>query len=195
MRKVIVCNIVSLDGCTAAEDGNPLVLNMDAAFDTMNLERIEQAGVVLLGRTSFEGFSSYWPHVADAADDPANRALDETNRALSRRFNAMPKVVVSDTLVVPADHPWAATTTVVPRARAAAWVAAADREVVIFGSRIMWNGLLEQHLIDELHLMVSPVALGAGTPAFAANRPLTLLGTRTFDGSDNVLLRYAPVRS
>lgn len=33
MRKVIVNNIVSPDGFYAAPDGNPLVLNVDEAFD------------------------------------------------------------------------------------------------------------------------------------------------------------------
>ena len=41
MRKVIVNNIVSLDGYFADETGNPLALNMDAAFDRGNLESIE----------------------------------------------------------------------------------------------------------------------------------------------------------
>ena len=66
MRKVIVNNIVSLDGYFADETGNPLALNMDAAFDRGNLESIESADLVLLGRNSFDGFSSYWPFVADA---------------------------------------------------------------------------------------------------------------------------------
>ncbi|WP_026819784.1 hypothetical protein [Arthrobacter castelli] len=48
---------------------------MDPAFDAYNRERIEAADVVLLGRDSFEGFSSYWPYVADAPEHPDNRAL------------------------------------------------------------------------------------------------------------------------
>jgi hypothetical protein len=41
--------------------------------------------------------------------------------------------------------------------------------------------------------MVGPVVVGAGTPAFgtAPAAALRLLGTRTFDDSDNVLVRYA----
>ena len=47
------------------------------------------------------------------------------------------------------------------------------------------------HLIDELHIMVSPGALGAGIPLFTSPVQLSLLEARRFDGSDNVLLRYA----
>lgn len=192
MSSVTVCNIVSLDGFTADEHGNPLVLTMDEAFDATNLEHIEAADAVLLGRTSFEMFSSYWPHVADAPAEPGNRALDDVNRALSRRYHTIPKIVVSDTLVVPADNPWAGTTTVIARRDIAAWLAKGRHNFVVFGSGTTWNGLLAAGLVDELHLLVSPVALGRGTPAFTATVPLRLLGTRTFTGSGNVLLRYAP---
>lgn len=57
----------------------------------------------------------------------------------------------------------------------------------------MWNDLLAVGPVDELHLMVGPVVVGAGTPIFGTEPParLRLVGTRTGDGSDNVLLRYA----
>jgi dihydrofolate reductase len=194
MSTVLISNIISLDGFTADEQGNPLGLAMDAAFDASNLERLETADAVLLGRTSFEMFSSYWPHIAGAPAEAGNRALDDVNRAISRRYNAVPKLVVSDTLTVPANNPWADTTTVVPRRDIAARLAAASENYVVFGSRITWNGLLAAGLVDELHLMISPVALGRGTPAFSATTPLTLLRTTTFTDSGNVLLRYAPAR-
>ena len=106
MRQVIVSNIMSLDGYYEGPGRNVMVLNMDEAFDAYNLERIRAAGTVLLGRTSFEGFSSYWPGIADAPADPGNRALSADNRELSRIYNTLPKAVVSDTYTVPVDNPW-----------------------------------------------------------------------------------------
>jgi hypothetical protein len=96
MRRVIVSNIVSLDGCCAASDGNPLVLDMDAAFDAYNVERIKTAGTVLLGRRAHEMFGPYWPQVADAPPNPADRSVSDDNREFSRIYNSIPKVVVSD---------------------------------------------------------------------------------------------------
>ncbi|MDQ0634392.1 riboflavin biosynthesis pyrimidine reductase [Arthrobacter pascens] len=55
----------------------------------------------------------------------------------------------------------------------------------------MWNGLLRRGLVDELHLMVGPVALGGGTPIFAMPAELRLLEARRFKNSENVLLRYS----
>jgi dihydrofolate reductase len=198
VRSVIVSNIMSLDGFYEGPGQNVMALNMDEAFDAYNLERIRSAGTVLLGRTSYEGFSSYWPGIADAPADPANRALSDDNRELSRIYNGLEKVVVSDSYSPPLDNPWHDTTTVVRRDAVADWLAeqrARDTgDVLTFGSRTMWNGLLEQGLVDELHLMVGPSALGDGTPIFRVAADLTLLATRRFEGSDNVLLRYALLR-
>ena len=96
------------------------------------------------------------------------------------------------------DNPWHDTTTVVRRDDVADWLAE-ERErdagdILTFGSRTMWTGLLERGLVDELHLMVGPAALGSGTPLFAVAADLTLRETRRFAGSDNVLLRYATRR-
>jgi dihydrofolate reductase len=196
VRAVVVSNIASVDGYFAAQDGNPLVLDMDAAFDAYNRERIAAADVVLLGRTSFLGFSSYWPSVADAPADPGNRALSEDNREISRAYGRLPKLVVSDTLEVPQDNPWHPTTTVVPRAAVAGELdrlrTGGDGDILVFASHVLWNALLTEGLIDELHVMVSPVALGVGVPLITGPARLSLLGTRRFDDSDNLLVRYAP---
>ena len=99
---------------------------------------------------------------------------------------------------MPDDNVWRDTTAVISLSDAPHWVPA-EREqgsgdILVFGSRRMWNGLLQQDLIDELHLMVSPTALGSGTPILDAPVDLTLLEVRRFDGSSNVLLRYAVLR-
>lgn len=194
MRAVIVCNIMSLDGYYEGPGRNVMALNMDESFDAYNLERIRAAGSVLLGRTSYEGFGSYWPRIADAPLDPADRALSADNRELSRIYNGLPKVVVSNHYTPPPEHPWHDTTTVVPRENIGAWLEGERRrgggDVLTFGSRTMWAGLVEHGLVDELHLMVGPAALGGGTKIFEAPIRLTLVETRRFAGSDNVLLRY-----
>ncbi len=186
MRTVIVSNIVSLDGFYEGEGGDFTVLEMDGAFDSYNLERIAAAETVLLGRRSFEMFSSYWPSIADAAPDPQNPALDDTNRAISREWNRTAKVVVSDSYLVPEDNAWAESTSVVPLSG----VGALEGEIVVFGSRTLWNGLLRSGLVDELHLMVSPRAIGRGVPAFGGATELEPIDARTLPGSRNLLVRY-----
>ena len=81
MRAVTVSNIMSADGLYEDSGHNPLVLNMDEAFDAYNLERIRAADIVLLGRTSFEGFSSYWPAIADAPDESSAGSTTDCRRS------------------------------------------------------------------------------------------------------------------
>jgi dihydrofolate reductase len=197
MRKVIVTNIVSLDGYYEGPGADVMALPMDSAFNEYNLERMQAASTVLLGRRSFELFSSYWPSIADAPEDPTNPALDATNREISRVYNGRSKVVVTDSYTPPPDNAWRDTTTTISSRGVRDWIAGRDEdeEVVVYGSRTMWNGLLHAGLVAELHLMVGPVALGGGTPIFTRPvPPMRLVGTRTFEGSSNVLLRYAPDR-
>ncbi|MGH9243896.1 MAG: dihydrofolate reductase family protein [Acidimicrobiales bacterium] len=200
MRKVIVTNLVSIDGFIAGPGGNPLVLPMDESFDRSNLERLQAADTVLLGATSYTGFLGYWPSVADApeppADHPMARAFDDTNRAISRRWNEIDKVVVSDSITSEQTAPWTDTTTIVRRADAHAHVAKLKEqqggEIVMFASHVLWNDLLRAGLVDELHLMVGPVFVGEGVRSFEGSfdGALRTVEVRKLDGSDNVLVRY-----
>jgi dihydrofolate reductase len=67
------------------------------------------------------------------------------------------------------------------------------REILIFGSHVLWNDLLAKGLVDELHLMIGPGVVGEGVRAFEMPPPgsLRLLDTRIFDGSSLLLTRYA----
>jgi dihydrofolate reductase len=189
MRKLIVCNIMSLDGYYTGPGNNVMVLPMDEAFDAYNAERLRAADTLLLGRTTYEGFKGFWPSVAD---DPKARPI---LREISRLDNAIDKVVVSDSITPEQTEPWH-NTRIIRRADAHEQIAELKRqpgkEILVFGSRTLWNDLLAHDLVDELHLMIGQVILGAGTPAFDGQPAvsLRLIDTRTWDTSDNVLVRY-----
>lgn len=100
MRKLIVCNIVSLDGYYEGPGNDVMALPFDEAFDEYNAERLRAADTLLLGRRSFEGFRSYWPPVADMPD------VRPVEREISRLNNAIDKVVVSDSLTPEQTAPW-----------------------------------------------------------------------------------------
>lgn len=192
MRKVIVSEIMSLDGHFTGPDGDVMAMPFDTGFSENNAELLRGAGTVLLGRTSYLGFRDYWPGVKDDPDQP------ELEREISRLNWAVEKVVVSDTLTAEETEPWSDTTRIVPRAEAHATVRAmrAEREggdIVVFGSHVLWNDLLEHGLVDEVHLMFGPGIVGAsGVPAFEASGPerFDLLDVHRWDGSDLVRLRY-----
>jgi dihydrofolate reductase len=190
MRKVVVTNIVSLDGYAAGPGGDVMALPMDHAFDEHNAERLRSADTLLYGATTYRGFLSFWPQ---ALEQPG---LSAGSREIAERYAAGIEIVaVSDTLTEEETGVWRDQTRIVRRSDAAEAVArlreGEGRDVLVYGSPTLWSSLLTAGLVDELHLMVAPVVLGDGLPAFSGPASLELMATRRWAGSDNVLLSYA----
>jgi dihydrofolate reductase len=189
MRKLIVCNITSLDGYHEGTGKDFTALPLDEAFDDYSAERLRAADTLLLGRSSFELLKSYWPHVAD---DPEVRPVE---REISRLNNAIEKVVVSDALTPDQIGPWH-NTAIVKRGAALAQIAElkcrSGKEILVFGSRTLWNHLLVEGLVDEVHLMIGPAFLGGGGSIFEGRSrvSLRLMESRTLDDSQLVLVKY-----
>jgi len=190
MRKLIVCNIMSLDGYYEGPGKDVIAMPLDMAFDPYFLQLMEAADTLLLGRTSYEGFIGFWPPMADQPD-----ALP-VHRGIGRLYKTLHKLVVSDSLTRDDITGWADTTEVIGRADIAGRLAelknAPGRDILTFGSREMWIALAADGLVDELHLLVGAGVLADGTRLF--DRPLSgikLLEARPIDDSDGSLLRYA----
>lgn len=192
MGKVIVSNLMTLDGHVAGPGGDLMVMPFEDndSFSTHNLELMNSAGTLLLGATTYVGMRDYWPPIADDESQP------EVERAISRRNNEMPKVVVSDSLTSDDTGPWRDITTIVPRAAAHDAVAGLRRggtDIVTFGSATMVNDLMAAGLVDELQLLIGAGVALDGLPAFSRRPALTLhlLEARQVSGSNTALLRYA----
>lgn len=189
MAKLIVSILSSLDGYCAGPGGALDRLPMDAAFGRHNLECMRRAGTLLFGATTFPMFEAYWPKVdRGPGGDPVEREIAE-------RVAAARKVLVSDRLRLRPDSPWAETE-VVSRAQAHDRIAQLKAEpgsdLLVYGSHLLYCGLLAQGLVDELHLLVGNVLLGAGVPTFEPGlaQQWTLLEQRRLPGSQTVALHY-----
>jgi len=161
---------------------------MGGVFDTYTAELLRRADLTLAGRVSFQLFNSFWPEVAK---DPTSEKWTPEQRELSQAGASVPSIVVSDTLT----GNWPAIASI-RRADAHQKIAELKRQpgkdMLITGSRTLWNDLLAHDLIDEIHLMIGNVVLGEGVPVFVGKPPasLRLIDVRTWEHSDNVLLRY-----
>ena len=194
MRKLVVSNIMSLDGYVSGPGADVMAMPMDHAFDESNAERMRAAGTLVLGATTYRGFLGFWPHALTNPD------LTEPSREIAEIYaDGIQKVVVSDSLTPDDTGPWRDTTRIVPRADAAATVielkadTATEGDILVFGSATTWNAILVDGLVDELHLMVGPAVVGGGVPAFGpgvTGSRLVLDSVLRWEGSSNVQLVY-----
>jgi dihydrofolate reductase len=191
MRSLIVSNLVSLDGYASGPGGDVMALPFDTTFSDYNLELMQAADTLVSGATTYRGFLSYWPPVAD---DPAQ---PEVERAISRRHGELEHLVISDSLTAEDTGPWRDNTRIVRRDEARDAIAQAKRDeggpLLAFGSITTWNGLLAAGLIDELHIMVGAGVLVDGVPAFSVRPPgpIRLTAARQLGDSNIALLRYS----
>ncbi len=190
MRKLIVYNLVSLDGYHTGlgNDVSVMFPMMGGVFDTYTAELLRAADLFLVGRVSFELFQSFWPKVAK---NPESAEWTPEQRELSKAGQSVNTIVVSDTLT--GNRP---DVRIIRRADAYEQIAELKRQtgkdILITGSRTLWNDLLAHDLIDEIHLMIGNLLLGEGVPVFVGKPDVTLrlIDIRRWEDSDNVLLRY-----
>ena len=97
MRKIIVYNVISLDGYHTGSGNDVSVMfpMMGKVFDSYNAELLRTADVHLMGRVSFELFQSFWPKVAE---NPTSDEWTASQTDLSQAGKAVKGIVVSDTL-------------------------------------------------------------------------------------------------
>lgn len=185
MRKVIVSNLMSLDGFMAGPNGEIDWFVVDKEFDAYARELFAGVDTLLFGRVTYELMAGYWPTPAAAAEDPF----------ITERMNGLPKVVFSRTLT---RTEWAHTRLVRtdPAAEVSRLKGEPGGDLMIFGSGTLVTALAPRGLIDEYRIVVNPVVLGRGKPLFngiEAKIPLELLRTRTL-GCGDVILFYVPAK-
>jgi dihydrofolate reductase len=183
MRKVIVSEMVSLDGYFARPDGSLDWHVVDDEFNEFARKQLDEMDTLLFGRVTYEGMASYWPTEAAKRDDPE----------IAAAMNRLPKVVFSRTLktVDWSNSRLAGDDIAEEITRSKAQL---GKDMAIFGSGEVVSILTRLGLVDEYRLFVCPVVLGSGKSLFAGLNDtlnLDLLKAQPFT-SGVVLLYYRP---
>jgi len=183
MRKLIESTQVSLGG----EIGSPQAWAFPYLSDEHHAyarKLLFSADALLLGRRTYEGLSAAYIKMASETTGVPSDFIE--------RMNSIPKYVASRTL---RDTTWNAR---VIEGDVATFVASLKSEhggnILKYGNGPLDATLLEHGLIDEFHLLVTPVAVGKGEHLFEAidSAPqLNLVGTTTFSNGV-VILIYRP---
>ena len=165
MRKLILSQVVSLDGFTTGPDGEfvPPPWSDEVAAEWSGWV-MQVAGLFLYGRVNFLYQREFW---LQAETDPASPAAEHDYAGELNRF---PKLVASKTLT--GDPGWNARRIGADlAAEIAALKAEPGKDVVCFGGATLAHSLAELDLIDEYRLMIAPYTLGGGKPLFDGGPP------------------------
>jgi dihydrofolate reductase len=185
MGRIMVTEYISIDGVIEAPAGHEDYEHVNWVFEFERGEDGQQfkddetlaSAALLLGRITYEGFAPAWPTFEGEVAD---------------KMNAMPKYVISQTLV---DPDWNNTTVLRGDAveEATALKQRVDGDIVVHGSAQLAQALFAAELVDELHLMVFPLVLGSGKKLFdgaGTKRHMPLRDVRTV-GDGIAILTYA----
>ncbi|HEY4940728.1 MAG TPA: dihydrofolate reductase family protein [Rhizomicrobium sp.] len=186
MRKLSSFTHVTLDGFFADNNSDMSWAhqgNDNAEWSAFVAGNAQGGGALVFGRVTYDMMAGYWP----------SSAARQANRIVAERMNALPKIVFSRTL---AKASWSNTTLVKGELLGAVkkLKAEAGPDMAILGSGSIVAQLAGAGLIDDLQLVVNPLALGKGKALFAGvKKPVSLKLTksRTF-GNGKVVLWYAP---
>jgi dihydrofolate reductase len=185
MGKLLVQQIVSMDGFAAAPDGGLEFFGRVkdwSAINDANRRLLEDCSAILFGRVTYEMFNNYWP------------TADPEQESVAGPINRLRKYVVSSTL---SKAPWGddgeALVIAGDAGEIRSRVEGEPGDVIVWGSLQLTDLLFREGLVSELQLHIVPAVLGEGLPACppdAAAERFTLLGAEQL-APDMLATRYA----
>lgn len=117
----------------------------------------DSCDTILLGRKMTDGFISAWSSQVEDESNP--------NYAFAKKMVDTPKIVFSKTLK---KSKW--TNTAVANGELKEEIKklkqGKGKDIIVYGGTTFVSSLIKETLIDELHLFINPVILGAGTSIF-----------------------------
>lgn len=179
MRKLIMWNLITLDGCFEGAKNWDLPWHerlWGEELERFSVEQLESADALLFGRVTYEGMAAYWQTAQGTIAD---------------YMNSLTKVVCSRTLQTAA---W--NNSILINDNVAAEVARLKQQgngnIFVFGSADLSKTLIDERLFDEYRIGIAPVIHGNGRLLFSGGlkpQELELLEPRPLSNGC-VILRY-----
>jgi dihydrofolate reductase len=183
MRKLIETTHVSLGG-EIGSINDWVFPYLDEEHKAYAMRELSEADALLLGRSTYEVFSAAYPVMSGGDSEVFSQFI--------ARMNSIPKYVASTTLH---ETTWNAT---VIDGYAASFVIDLKQlpggNIIKYGNGPLDVTLMEHGLIDEFHLLLTPVAVGKGQHLFEdiKSAPSLNLVDVTRHNNGVVILTYTP---
>ncbi len=185
MRKLIMWNIISLDGYFEGNKNWELPFHekiWGPELEKLSLEQLHLADYLVFGRVTYEGMADYW-----------TKALEQNNEQeeIAELMNKIPKLVFSKTLK---SVEWNNSTLIKENASAeiSKLKAQGNGDMYVFGSADLSETFINDNLFDEYRLGIAPVILGSGRLLFKqglSSINLNLISTQQLSNG-GVVLKY-----
>ncbi|HXS38154.1 MAG TPA: dihydrofolate reductase family protein [Flavipsychrobacter sp.] len=181
MRKIIVSNLVSLDGFFEDENHQLDWFVVEEEFLEYARNMLNSVDIILFGRRTYEYMADYWPN--DTDNDPV----------ITHKMNNLAKIVFSTSLKT---VDWNNSILIKDNIEEEMIRLKQQhgKDMVILGSGTIVSAFAQLGLIDEYRIIVNPVILGKGTPLFQnveERIKLRLLTTERLS-SGVIILYYEP---
>lgn len=191
MRKLILGMFVSLDGFVSGPNGEVdwIFKSGDDATDEWIVENLRQAGLLALGRRSYDEMAAYWP----TSDAPFAAPMNDIPKVVFTR-KGLTDTHGADTTAARGSwaNPFVANGELT--GEVARLKSEPGKDIRAFAGANFAQSLAAAGLIDEYHFLVCPVALGRGLPLFSGlSKPLDLqlVSANTFNGGAIALIYRA----
>jgi dihydrofolate reductase len=165
MAKLIYAAITSLDGYVADADGSFAWGAPDEEVSSYINDLVRPIGTYLYGRRMYD-VMVYWESVPTTADQ------SPLEQDFAQLWQAADKIVYSTTLEAVASARTRIERAFDPEA-VQQWKATAVRDITVAGPDLAAQAF-KAGLVDECHLLLTPILVGGGTPALQGNVRLKL---------------------
>jgi len=155
MKRIIVCNWISLDGFFSGPNDETDWFYWNDEVEDYQLHAQKRFDTMLFGRRTYDIMANYWPTPLSTNEHPA----------ITRFMNNTKKIVFSKSLKQPAWN----NCTLLPEINKKGIEnikEASIGDILILGSGSIASQLINLDMVDELRLFLNPVILGKGNPMF-----------------------------
>lgn len=190
MKKLILEVQTSIDGFVAGNDGNTSWMIWNWGEDWTWTPELRQYHNELTAATDYillsrkmaeEGFIHHWAGMAQKNGSAV--------QGFAQRITDLPKVVFTKTLD---QSRWDNTTLAKGDLVQEVNALKAHHNLIAYGGAGFAASLISTGVVDEIHMLVNPVAIGSGMPIFdkiKGNLPLTLISSTTYSNG-MMLVKY-----
>lgn len=191
MRKLKLQVQMSVDGFVGGPNGELdwMTWNMDNKLGNYINTITDSSDTIFLGRKMADGFIRHWTNMLSRQGDP--------DYAFARKMIDTPKVVFTKTLESSDAMVMGWYNTTLAKGNLADEVNAQKskegNDIIVYGGANFVSNLIDENLIDELHLFINPAAIGNGLRIFNQRTKLALRNSTPYECGINVLI-YEPVK-